>query len=347
MKPFDRDPSSDRDKIEGLLRQEADVPVETSHSRWTRRLGAAVAGIVVLAVIGVVCVGLPIVLTTGGTAVTRAFVPDSTSSLARLREALGTIPGIASVGDAHSSAGDLSFRNNGFLTVTAVPGLTDTAVDDLAAHVSQALAGVQLSSDSRLMVRLDVDRLNVGISQEAALNEPRLRLARLVLALDGVSRVTVSWRDQDDDLIYDTSNANLDVTVVSSGLPAVELAARSVRVARTVLADASVTTTLPGPTIRHEAYSPDRIPDDGTNGSRTVLLESDGGSLTRALALATVLDGRNDIVGYSVSGTYAQIVFRAGTDPALAEAQLDLSDWARVRTFVEGASGDWSIHDFP
>ncbi|WBM79665.1 hypothetical protein KIV56_15555 [Cryobacterium breve] len=300
---------------------------------------------VVLAVVAVVCVGLPIAFTTGGTAVTRALVPDSTSSLARLSDELSTIPGVASVGDAHSSAGDLSFRNNGFLTVTAAPGLTDTAVGHLAGHVSQALATVQLGSDSRLMVRLDVDRLNVAISQEAALNEPRLRLARLVLALDGVSRVTVSWREQGDDLIFDTSNVNLDVTVISSGLPAVELAARSVRVARTVLADASVTTTLPGPTLRADAYTPDRIPDDGSNGSRTVLLESVGSSLTGALALATALDSRNDIVGYSVSGTYAQIVFRAGTDPALAVAQLDLSHWAGVRAFVEGDPVEWSFHD--
>jgi hypothetical protein len=221
-------------------------------------------------------------------------------------------------------------------------------VDDLAARLSQALATVQLSSDSRLMVRLAVDRLNVGISQEAALNQPRLRLARLVLALDGVSRVTVSWREPGDDLIYDTSNADLDVTVISSGLPAAELAQRSVRVARTVLADASVTTTLPGPTIRADAYTPDRIPDDGTNGSRTVLLESEGSSLTGALALGTALDARSDIVGYSVSGTYAQIVFHAGTDPALAVAQLDLlSHWASIRTFVENSTGGWSFQDLP
>jgi hypothetical protein len=175
---------------------------ETPASRLIRRSVFAVSILLVLA-------GL----------IVPAFIPAAVGSIVaamptageRARSAIQAIPGITAVSAPESRIGDLTFRNNVFLTAKAERNLPNSAVDELVYALSHATAEAQ--GDSRVMVELDLGHISVGISPVAELNPPRVDLARSLARLPNTARTTVLWATHNDDLIIDETNDDLDVWI--------------------------------------------------------------------------------------------------------------------------------------
>ena len=189
-----------------------------------------------------------------------------TLSVPHVHTELKKLPGVVSVTEAETRAGDLTFRDNAFFTVLADADLSASAQDDLAGQIAGILATSQRST--RIMVELDLGDFSVGISPVAELNADRLVSARALANIDGIVRATVLWDVAGDDLIFDESNEGLMVWVQARTRTPTELIDRVLPLLNT--ADGpTVTAIILGENPYHERLYSWNTPVGGHEGEQT------------------------------------------------------------------------------
>lgn len=295
--------------------------------------------IVVVVVFGLLAVFLPGILAGLGDAVKTVVDPTS-----RVAADLAELPGIASVSAPESRAGDLTFRNNVFFTVSGTAGMSADAEDSLADTISATLAEAQ--GDTRYMVELDLGAVSVGISPVAALNAPRIALARSLSQIAGVVRTTVLWRTNDDDLITDEDNEGLDVFIQASAGAPLDLIEQALPLTYTADAPLLTAIILGDASPRERLYSwGDR--DGPAQGERQVTMQVTSVSDPVLRQTIGALDVSDDVVGYSVWFTGASISFAEGVDVRQALASLAVPvEWVVLVSTPEGGERwTWTAAD--
>jgi hypothetical protein len=294
-----------------------------------------VAFLAVTIVLGTLVPGIVAALPTSG------IWPFSNTE-AHVAAQLDAIDGIASVGEGETRAGDLTFRDNLFFTVTADVGLDDKGIDTLVATIGEALADLQGST--RVLVELDVDSYTVGISPIADLNPQRVSMARRLAGIGGVVRATVLWPNQGDNLNYDETNNGLDVAVQSVGGSAAEL-----RAAAALLLEGDLPTSEQKPRItavvlganhpRERLYSWTYI-DGAQRGERTTSIDS---SDPEAVVMMGRMDDATHVIGYSVDDYGITIALAPAVDPTSVVAELGVPGrWTSIRVLVPTEDGSWT-----
>lgn len=293
----------------------------------------------VVVVFGLLAAFLPGILAGLGDALKTVVDPTS-----RVAADLAELPGIASVSAPESRAGDLTFRNNVFFTVSGTAGMSPDAEDALADTISAALAEAQ--GDTRYMVELDLGAVSVGISPVAALNAPRIELARSLAQVPGVVRTTVLWRTNDDDLITDEDNAGLDVFIQASAGAPLDLIEQALPMTATADAPLLTAIVLGDDSPRERLYSwGDR--DGPAQGERQVTMHVTSVSDPVIRHTIGALDASSDIVGYGVWFTGASVAFAEGVDVRQALESLGIPvEWdVSVSTPEGGELWTWTATD--
>lgn len=160
-------------------------------------------------------------------------------NVARFRADVADMAGVTEVEEAEIRAGDLTFRDNAFVSIE-----TDLRVDDPGLHeliAAIAIRSASGQSSTRILPVLNAGRVSIGVSPHEALNEVRLRIAEDLSSLDGVIAVSVLWPQSGDDLIYDETNEQLDVTAQTRTGTVADLAASMSALTRAIAPDAVLT----------------------------------------------------------------------------------------------------------
>lgn len=190
----------------------ASVPLRTTPQRvrsWT----LLVAGVIVVAV--VLVVALSMIIGSVQTGVGGIF-PRPDATLAAFTSRAQTIPGVA--GTSTAEPVKTSFASYDVTaTVTAEPGLADSARTDLVGRLSAAAAEAS-GNGVHVWAIVDFGDVEVGVSPSDRRTEQRLALAWEIRAIPGVEEVHCLWAAEGEGRSDEPAAQTVTVETAATGI---------------------------------------------------------------------------------------------------------------------------------
>jgi hypothetical protein len=244
---------------------------------------------------------------------------DAMPELQQLQATIARLPGVASVGKLDSEEGDLASGANGFLTVT-MSGEASGATLRSTMHRMVTIDRQLATGSTRLPIEMHIGDITVGLSPQWSLDPPRLAIAQNLSAEPDVDSVVVRWADQGDNLIDDSTNANLHVRVITGGNVLPSVTAARILTEMTPLSPRSEVEADVDP-LGDLARMPDYRSLDWTrlvgDGVRSVSVDAGLGS--DVATSFSQIEGFSGVTGYRLARYEATIAPGSVTDePALA-----------------------------